>query len=100
MEFVGSQYQDYFKVLLIDQNGTEHTLFSKSIDEMAAEYELSSVSPDIVFDQGGVYGTGWLNLSLDLSAYAGQRVTLIFAASDIGDSIYDTAILLDNITIE
>lgn len=100
MEYVGSQYQDYFKVLLVDQNGTEHTLFSKSIDEIAAGYELTHVSPEIVFDRGDVYGTGWLNLQLDLSAYAGQHVTLIFAASDIGDSIYDTAILLDNITIE
>lgn len=100
MEYVGSQYQDYFKVLLVDQNGTEHTLFSKSIDEIAAGYELTHVSPEIVFDRGDVYGTGWLDLQLDLSAYAGQHVTLIFAASDIGDSIYDSAILLDNITIE
>lgn len=100
MEYVGSQYQDYFKVLLVDQNGTEHTLFSKSIDEITGGYELTHVSPEIVFDRGDVYGTGWLSLDLDLSAYAGQSVTLIFAASDIGDSIYDTAILLDNITIE
>ena len=100
LEYVGSQYQDYFKVLLYDQNGVEHILFSKSIDDIAAGYELTNVSPEIVFDQGGVYGTGWLNLNLDLSAYAGQHVTISFAASDIGDSIYDTAILLDNITIE
>ena len=100
MEYVGSQYQDYFKVLLVDQNGIEHILFSKSIDDIAAGYELTHVSPEIVFDRGDVYGTGWLSLDLDLSAYAGQHVTLIFAASDIGDSIYDTAILLDDITIE
>lgn len=100
LEYVGSQYQDYFKVIVIDQNGVQNTLFSKSIDQIHESYELTSVSPEIVFDQGGVYGTGWLDLSLDLSAFAGQHITLVFAASDIGDSIYDTAILLDDITIE
>lgn len=100
MEYVGSQYQDYFKVSVIDQVGVEHTLFSKSIDDIAADYELTHVSPEIVFDRGDVYGTGWRTTHLDLSAYAGQRVTLVFASSDIGDSIFDTAILLDNITVE
>lgn len=100
LEYVGSVFQDYFKILLVDENGTEHTLFSKSIDEIHAGYTLTPMSPAIVFDKGDVYGTGWLDLTLDLSAYAGQHVTITFAARDIGDSIYDTAILLDDITIQ
>jgi len=99
LEYVGSIFQDYFQIILIDQNGTEHTLFYKNIDEMYNSYPLTLLSPTIVFDQGDVYGTGWLNLSLNISAYAGQSITLVFKSGDIGDSIYDTAILLDNISV-
>jgi len=100
LEYVGSIYQDYFQIILIDQSGNSHTLFYKAIDDIYNEYTLTYLSPGIVFDQGDVYGTGWLNLSLDISAYAGQSITLVFKSGDVGDSIYDTAILLDNIEIK
>lgn len=99
MEFVGSQYQDFFKVSIIDETGNETTLFYKTIDDMADQYTLSLVSPGIGFDVGDVYGTGWLELEFDLSAYQNQIVTIVFAAGDVGDSIYDTVILLDEISI-
>jgi hypothetical protein len=100
LEYVGSIYQDYFQIILIDQSGNSHTLFYKAIDDIYNEYTLTYLSPGIVFDRGDVYGTGWLNLSLDISAYAGQSITLVFKSGDVGDSIYDTAILLDNIEIK
>ena len=74
-------------------------MFEKSIDDINAQYPLTLVSPAIVFDQGDIYGTGWLDLTLDLSAYQGDLVTVRFQASDFGDSIYDTVILLDQIAI-
>ncbi|MCF8368667.1 MAG: choice-of-anchor L domain-containing protein [Bacteroidales bacterium] len=100
LEWVGSQYQDYFEISIIDNAGNKNVLFYKTIDNVYAEYELTLVSPDIVFDQGDVYGTGWQFVSFDISAYAGQDVTLVLGAGDVGDSIYDTAILLDNIKVE
>ena len=66
---------------------------------MAENYSLSLLSPDVVFDVGDVYGSGWLSFSYDLSAFAGQIVTIRFAAGDVGDSAYDTAILLDDIQV-
>jgi hypothetical protein len=100
MEFVGSIYQDYFRISIIDESGAETVLFEKTIDAIAAEYPPYLVSPDIVFDQGDVYATGWQISVLDISSFAGTGVTLVLAAGDVGDSVYDTAILLDDIAIE
>lgn len=108
LEYIGSQYQDYFEIKLKKQDGTEVTLFRKTIDQIASMFgatqqnpgQLISVSPGIVFDQGGVYMTNWQTGTFDIIAYRGQTVTLIFAAGDVGDSIYDTAILLDEVKLE
>jgi hypothetical protein len=48
---------------------------------------------------GDVYMTDWQNFAYDISAFQGKTVTLQFEAEDLGDEIYDTAILLDNIKI-
>ena len=110
LEYIGSQYQDYFKIVIKTSDGVEHELFNKTVDGIAAMFgasnpppvagDLISVSPGIVFDQGGVYMTDWQTSTFDVSAYQGKRVTLILAAGDVGDSIYDTAILLDDIAIK
>ena len=44
--------------------------------------------------------TDWQTSTFDVTAYRGKRITLILAAGDVGDSIYDTAILLDDISIK
>jgi hypothetical protein len=115
-EYIGSQYQDYFKVIVKRQNGSETALLSKTIDEIAADFgasydktttppteipgNLVKVSPAIVFDHGGVYMTNWKTSSFDITPYRGQVVTLILTAGDVGDSAYDTAILLDEIKVQ
>ncbi len=108
LEYIGSIYQDYFEIKVKDKNGNVTSLSRKTIDGYAADFgatdstagNLVKVSPDIVFDRGGVYMTGWQSSTYDLSPWAGQRITLIFAAGDVGDSIYDSAILLDDIYIK
>jgi hypothetical protein len=99
MEWVGSQYQDYFEISIIDEDGNKNVLFYKTIDDIAGEYSPVLVSPEIVFDQGDVYGTDWQVSTFDISTYAGTAVTLVLASGDVGDSIYDTVILLDEIML-
>jgi hypothetical protein len=109
LEYIGSTYQDYFKVVIKTSDGIEHVLMNKTVDGIASDFgasypppvagNLISVSPEIVFDQGGVYMTDWQTSTFDISVYQGKRITLILTANDIGDSIYDTAILLDDIAI-
>ncbi len=108
LEFIHSQYQDYFRIKLIKSDGTEVTLFSKNIDQIATQFgadtnqvgQLVKVSPDIVFDQGDVYMTNWQSTTVDVTPYRGQTVVIVLICGDIGDSIYDTAILLDEVKIQ
>jgi len=98
MEYVGSQYQDYFEIKVIDEQGKSEVIFRKAIDDIANGYTLKKVSPDIVFDKGDVYGTGWQFFQWSLYPHAGTTVTLELSCGDVGDSIYDTAVLIDLVT--
>jgi hypothetical protein len=98
MEYVGSQFQDYLEFVVVDEDGIENILFSETIDSFVS-YGLTQ-SSDIVFDQGDTYMTGWREFEADISAYHGQVVRLIIRIGDVGDSIYDSACLLDDISIE
>lgn len=115
LEYIGSSYQDWFEVVLKSEDFGEEILFSKSVDGIAAEYgasppsdefpegiagDLVGVSPGIVFDQGGVYMTDWQSETFNISSYKGKCVTLVLRSSDVGDSIYDTAILLDDVAVK
>jgi len=116
LEYIGSQFQDYFIIEVKTKNGTTEELLNKNIDEIAADFgasydattdpdteipgNLIKVSPGIIFDRGGVFMTGWQTSTFDVSKYKGKRITLILRAGDVGDSIYDTAILLDDISIK
>ncbi len=93
LEYINSDYQDYFKVIIKKKDGTEIELLDKSIDAIAAEFgaqkftgaegeipqpgNLISVSPAIVFDRGGVYMTNWQTSTFDISAYRDEIITII-----------------------
>lgn len=99
LEFVGSEYQDEFTVWLApaDDPSNKTILLSRNIDDLAGE--VSAVSNS--FDQGGVYATGWRNASLTIpEALKGTSVILGFAVTDVGDSIYDSAVLIDGVELE
>ena len=100
LEWVGSIYQDTFQVdvAIVDPNtgvrGPWQSLFSRTINSLAGEVHPS----DIGFDQGDVYDTGWRTTTLNLDGFAGKTLFLRLYSTDVGDSIYDSAILLDGIS--
>ena len=98
LEYVGSIYQDYLRITIIDENDSE-VIFNMTVDDFAAQYSLIPVSPTIVFDRGDVYMTGWMNSIFDISKYQGKTITLLIESGDVGDSIYDSATLLDEIRV-
>ena len=52
------------------------------------------------FDQGGVYEVMWREASIDVSEQAGRGpVTLRLVVEDSGDSLFDTAVLVDAIEV-
>ena len=100
VEWCGTGFQDFFEVSLRRDGEEAETVISYiTIDDVCGDVTPAGV----VFDQGptendeGVYKTGWLELEIDCSLYAGETVWLRFAAGDIGDSIFDSAILIDAI---
>lgn len=62
--------------------------------------EFTGLTPsDIAFDQGGVYEVMWRRVERDIARFAGRgAVTLVFGVEDLGDSLFDTAILIDEVT--
>ena len=101
-EWCNSIYQDTFKVTMCEFNSTTNTnsnctiLFQRTIDDLCDQ--VSKVNNN--FDQGDVYATGWHSENIDISSYAGKSVSLQFYSTDVGDSIFDSAILLDDIKIQ
>lgn len=96
MEYVGSIYNDTFAVQIISEEGTETLL----LDEIntATWYAIDGIN----FDGGDdtAYHTGWKQIECDISKYAGQVVNVRFMVYDVGDSIYDSAVLLDAVSIK
>ncbi len=111
-------YDDAFRVDLEWAGGTE-TIFTTDVDKLCEGLLLRT---DLYFDQsdpncvptpgagyasGGndcrVFGTTWMRAVLDISelanVIAGDTVTLRFHVTDTGDSIFDTAVLIDDVNI-
>jgi hypothetical protein len=93
-EYCGSQYQDYFHVTF---GGTDLQL--TKIDDICNDPGTTLVQADVSFDKGDVWMTGWKSQAIDVTALAGTTDVLTFAAGDVGDSIYDTVILVDNMRL-
>jgi hypothetical protein len=118
-EYCNSAFDDRFVVELVTDAGTQ-TLFESSVNLICNGIGMSPTglyfdqsfpgcepSDGVGFGTGGndclVWSTGWQSQDVDISAIAtandGAGVTLRLSSTDVGDSIYDSAILLDKITI-
>ena len=68
--------------------------------ESEACQNLPLTPASVSFDQGEVWYTGWnQNQTVDLSSYQSKAVILKFYIVDKGDTVYDTAVLIDNVRI-
>lgn len=107
-EFCGSEYMDSFEAVLESENG-QVTLVDTWIDALCPEdlcygcgtQYVGMVESDVSFDQGDVWNIDWQLVEKNIQALAGNGpVTLRFFTGDVGDSIYDTAVLVDSVVIE
>jgi hypothetical protein len=100
LEWCGSIYQDVFRVDLVDAGGSIANVFYREVDDLCG-----LVFPvEFSFDRGDAWSTGWQSEAIDISTVAagngGRPIALRFSAGDIGDSIYDTAVLVDRVDLE
>lgn len=94
LEWCNNGFDDTFRVLI---NGAE--VFRTSVDTLCATGGLIPTGP--IDDTSDTFKSGWQPGSVNLTPYtAGTDVTLRFEVQDKGDTIYDTAILIDNLIIE
>jgi hypothetical protein len=107
-EWCGSIYQDMFEATMEGEDGML-TFASASIDALCPPQQCQGcgsqfdglLQADVIFDQGDVWMTQWRLAQANVFSLAGQgAVTLRYFVTDKGDSIYDTAILLDTIKIK
>ena len=100
LEYLGTQYDDTFKAILYNSNGTESIEMAYESIKNSDSSEWTIV-PNLDFEGGDstTYTLGWKNTSVDVSAYAGSFVTLKFCIYDAGDSIYDSIALIDEVNI-
>lgn len=99
LEYVGSSYQDAFTVTLTDADNPANTVTVQrdTVDSLASG--VAKVSN--VFDRGDVYATGWRTRSFTIPpALQGKRVVLRFSVTDVGDSAYDSVVLLDAVALQ
>ncbi len=110
LEYIGSVYDDPFEVCLTikGENNKKDVVLDLGVNKIASLFEatstqkgnLISVSPEIAFDHGDVWMTGWQTQVIDMTKYAGQYVKLEFSVRDASDTIYTTAVLIDNIQFD
>ena len=124
-EYCGSQYQDAFTarvdkivagkkslvVNIVDVKvddlcetnckGSSSCGFGSSCAGKCAKHFKGLVQSDVSFDKGDVWMTPWVQSEADVSSVAGKgAVILKLFATDVGDSIYDTAVLIDKIDLK
>ena len=112
-EYCGSAYQDTFTATLTDKFGKESKVAYANVDAMCCANDCTGcgtywkgkacgLTPsDVQFDQNDTHKTGWQKTTYNVANLAGQGpVTLKFFCTDKGDSIYDTAVLVDAIEFQ
>lgn len=97
MEYVGSQYDDSFVVQASCGNGIFYNNTYESINTSSwkAVKGINFVGGDDT-----AFQTGWKTGELDVSAYVGKIITLSFIVYDVGDQVYDSACIIDNVMVQ
>jgi len=120
IEYCGSSFMDRFTTTLQTDSGKK-TLTDVWVDQLCP-YDCGGTSPcepgsssckcgqqwktlsqaDVGFDVGGVFMTPWQKTCQDITSLAGsgKKVDLKFFATDVGDSVFDTVILIDEVTVQ
>lgn len=98
MEYVGTQYDDQFVAEILDTKGN---VLEQLVYESVNTSEWYAVE-GIDFPGGDdtTYHTRWKDYSSDvLAKYQGKLIVIRFTVYDCGDAIYDTATLIDSISV-
>lgn len=98
-EYCSSPYQDAFTARLEGKVGNSTVVDVKVLDLCDGGKQFKGLTPaDVGFDQGGVFMTPWVEGTKDIAPFAGNGNTLLrFFTTDVGDSVFDTVVLIDKV---
>ena len=95
MEYVDSEYDDtFFAAIDIEEDSVE---LAKETVNTSVWKKVENI--DFAGGDDTVYETGWTTINYDVTELRGKVVTLKFVVFDKGDSVYDTAVLIDNVNL-
>ena len=98
MEFVGTDYNDFFQVDILDTKGNLLDTIAYESVNTSNWYAISGI--DFPNGDETTYHTRWKTISSNaIAKYKGQLIVLRFVVQDSGDEIYDTAALVDSISV-
>src|SRR3989338_6947179 len=97
-DYIGSQFNDQFEANLLTKNGVV-PIDSMEVNNPKANFQPINLSfPDEDSNNGKMGHTGWRPAEVNVSQLDGQMV-LAFTVSDVGDTIFDTGVLVDDVKI-
>lgn len=95
MEYVGSRFDDKFEIQIL--NEYDKVLCSNILESINTSDWYRIMDINFAGGDNTVYHTKWKKASIDISSYQNQNIKIRFLVYDIGDSEYDTAVVIDNI---
>lgn len=95
MEWIDTGYNDTFVAKLITLDGVT-VLASESTDD--SEW-LRIRDVNLPYGDNTTYHTGTITVTCDVSELRGTSVKLFFSVEDSGDNTYDTAAIIDNVSL-
>jgi len=108
-EWCGSVFQDTMHIWAEMEDGSAVEVAEYDVDDLCPPEECAwcgsfyqgLIQSDVIFDQGGVWNTPWLESTALVTVPANDAVvTLHVELSDMGDSIYNSALLIDRIVFK
>lgn len=99
MEYVGSSFNDIFRVDLLDTDGKLlHSLAYESVNT-SQWHAIDGI--DFPGGDHSAYHTRWQKVTSDvLENYRSKLIVIRFVVKDAGDSQYDTAALIDSVIVK
>lgn len=96
--YVGTTFQDFFMAEMTFPDGSTENIArlpngEPVIVDNAADFV--STSSDVVYNKI----TEQIDVEFDVSDYQGQQLELTLAIADVGDSAYDSAVFLDELSL-
>lgn len=97
MEYVGSYFDDSFCVQIIKSG---NIVINNKYESINTSSWIAAEGVDFIDGDNTAFQTGWKTAEIDVSAYRGQIITLCFVIYDVGDEIFDSACLIDNVVLK